>query len=579
MTDRMLPFRQLLKPSTPFKWDSTLYDLFQESKAVIINEIENDVRIFDPTKPTCLATDWSKNGIGFWLFQKHCDCAQTEPFCCADGWKITLVGSRFTSATESRYAPVEGEALAVADALEKARYLVLGCDNLVIAVDHKPLLKLFGDRSLENIPNARLRNLKEKTLRYKFKMLHVPGAKNRAPDAVSRNPTGDAEPMVLNDDVSSVSLNNESYLYLSAAYSIENLECVTWDKVRTATSSDESVHQLVEIIETGVPATRTDFPSSLQDLFPFRDHLSTVDGVAIYKDRLVIPASLRQDILTSLHSAHQGVTSMTSRAEQSVFWQGITADIASIRNNCSHCNRMAPSQPNPPPTPLVYSQYPFQCLSAEFFHYKGVNYLVIVDRYSNWPIVERSANGSTGLIDSLRKTFVTFGIPDELASDGGPEFTSTATRDFLKTWGVHHRLSSVAFPHSNCRAEVGVKTVKRMITDNTGPNGELNTDAFQRAILQYRNIPDRDIKLSPAMCVFGRAVKDFIPILPGRYLPHDTWKDTIVLREAALRNRHIKIGERLNEHTRRLPPLKVGDFVRIQNQTSSSKVGQNRSGH
>ena len=76
---------------------------------------------------------------------------------------------------------------------------------------------------------------------------------------------------------------------------------------------------------------------------------------------------------------------------------------------------------------------------------------------------------------------VTYGIPDECASDGGPEFIATATRQFLKEW-----LSSVAFPHSNCRAEVGVKTIKRLITDNTGTHGELDTDALQRAILQYR---------------------------------------------------------------------------------------------
>ena len=58
-----------------------------------------------------------------------------------------------------------------------------------------------------------------------------------------------------------------------------------------------------------------------------------------------------------------------------------------------------------------------------------------------------------------------------------------------------------------------------MIAENTGPNGNLDTDAFQRAILQYRNCPDPDTKLSPAMCLFGRPIKDIIPILPGKYLP------------------------------------------------------------
>ncbi|VDI18048.1 Hypothetical predicted protein [Mytilus galloprovincialis] len=49
---------------------------------------------------------------------KHCSCKGSEPFCCNTGWRITLVGSRFTHPAESRYAPVEGEALAVVDALD-----------------------------------------------------------------------------------------------------------------------------------------------------------------------------------------------------------------------------------------------------------------------------------------------------------------------------------------------------------------------------------------------------------------------------------------------------------------------------
>ena len=171
MTQQMEPFRRYLKPGTVFEWNEDMEDIFNESKKVIIDEIKKGVRIFDKLKPTCLATDWSKSGIGFWLFQKHCKCSGTTLFCCRDGWQITLVGSRFTSSAESRYAPVEGEALAVVNALDKSRFFVLGCPDLTIAVDHKPLLRIFNDRALHAIDNPRLRNLKEKTLKYRFSMV------------------------------------------------------------------------------------------------------------------------------------------------------------------------------------------------------------------------------------------------------------------------------------------------------------------------------------------------------------------------------------------------------------------------
>ncbi|KAK3788809.1 hypothetical protein RRG08_029256 [Elysia crispata] len=85
-------------------------------------------------------------------------------------------------------------------------------------------------------------------------------------------------------------------------------------------------------------------------------------------------------------------------------------------------------------------------------------------------------------------------------------------------------------------------------------------------MLQYRNTPDRDTKLSPAMCIFGHPIRDFIPIPPGNYRPHRTWRETLEARESALRNRHMQNWERWSERTKRLPSLTVGDYVRIQNQ-------------
>ena len=176
---------------------------------------------------------------------------------------------------------------------------------------------------------------------------------------------------------------------------------------------------------------------------------------------------------------------------------------------------------------------------CRFFQLSSAQYFVAVDQYSNWPIIERAHDGSRGLIDCLLQLFATYGIPDEFVSDVGPVLKAGTTSTSLQNWGVSHRLSSVAFPHANCRAEVAVKTAKRLITSNTGPNDSLDTDALQQVILQYCNTRDPQTGLSSAMCFF----KNFIPILPGQYEPHPTWVDTLNKREEALWNPHMETAE------------------------------------
>ena len=88
-------FRPLLKPKAKFDWTPELDHAFVKSKEEIINKIIYGIKTFDPKLTTCLATDYSRSGIGFHLLQKKCSCSDITPICCKDGWSIVFAGSRF----------------------------------------------------------------------------------------------------------------------------------------------------------------------------------------------------------------------------------------------------------------------------------------------------------------------------------------------------------------------------------------------------------------------------------------------------------------------------------------------------
>ena len=109
-------------------------------------------------------------------------------------------------------------------------------------------------------------------------------------------------------------------------------------------------------------------------------------------------------MLHSLHSGHQGVTLMSLRAKDSMWWPGMFEDLSKVRHKCRQCITDAPTQPNAPPEPLPDIQYPFQQMCGDYMQVAGYAYLVLVDRYLGWPMVIR-AQGMTvaKLISSLRE--------------------------------------------------------------------------------------------------------------------------------------------------------------------------------
>lgn len=183
----MVPYWELLwTKNRKFYWDNTLDQIFNESKQRIASEIEDGVRTSKVNRPMCLSTDFSRTRLGNFLFQKHCNCH----------WSGTNLWWRPLEANSS-WIPINqwhwvmlctcggggtGASIWIRVVLN------IQCLELLVMVDHKPLIKIFSDKVLENIKKPWLFSLKECSLMYNFCIKHLPSKLNAAPDCTSKYP-------------------------------------------------------------------------------------------------------------------------------------------------------------------------------------------------------------------------------------------------------------------------------------------------------------------------------------------------------------------------------------------------------
>jgi hypothetical protein len=217
----------------------------------------------------------------------------------------------------------------------------MGCKNLHIQTDHRPLVKLFGDRTLDEINNRRLINFMEKAMAWQFAIHYVPGRSIPGPDATSRSPDGRTTNDTIIDETdwpdASTALaaiqfideddDMEACIVAAARSSLPTMQAVTWERVRDETSRDIYLLQLIDMAEQGFPDSPQSIPPQLMPYWRLRDDLYVVDGVLMCGLRAVIPPKLREEVIAHLHSAHQGVSQMNNRASECVFWPGITSDM------------------------------------------------------------------------------------------------------------------------------------------------------------------------------------------------------------------------------------------------------------
>ena len=454
------------------------------------------------------------------------------------GGQPVAYASRALSPAETRYAQIEKELLAIVFGCDHFEAYVYGRDIVNVETDHKPLESIML-KSLDSAPK-RLQRMLLHLQKYNLQVKYKRGDKLFLADTLSR--AHRAEVNVCELSCNLVDVDHTLSLALKEA---------DIQQIRQASIKDPTLTTLYQVIQRGWPINKADVPESIHAYFNIRDELTVQNGLVFKGQRLVIPAAMRKEVISTIHSTHIGTGGCLRRARDNVYWPRMATELKDYISTCDVClaHRRTPCK-----EPLLQHKFPdrpWSKVGIDLCEFQGHTLLVMVDYYSNFMEVERITKTTTsGVSKILMDMFSRYGVPDQVMSDNGPQFSSAEFRSFATQWGFEHITASPRYPQSNGKVENAVKTVKLLFS-----KCKVSGQSEYRALLDWRNTPSEGA--SPAQRFLGRRCRTFLPATTSLLQPQfPTQEHTRKLhKQKRQQNRYY------DQHVRTLKPIKVGDPV------------------
>jgi hypothetical protein len=197
-------------------------------------------------------------------------------------------------------------------------------------------------------------------------------------------------------------------------------------------------------------------------------------------------------------------------------------------------------------------------VGADLFKAGKHHFLIVVDRYSGFPLVARlNLMTAESIIRHMEKMFFLLGRPGEIKCDNGPCFR-TEFKNWAKERDIIVNNSAPNKPTSNGLAERAVGIVKHMLLKH-----HLNHEAFMHALMEFRLTPGTD-SYSPSKVFYGRRMKMDAPITAAALR---TRADLSAAESARQRVSDSKQNSAILQSTTR-PDMIAGQTVSVQNPTT-----------
>ena len=518
------PLRAMLKEDAVWCWQPEHTAAVNQLKGILSSKPV--LKFYDVKKPVTLQSDSSQHGLGACLLQEG---------------QFVAYASRALVGPELHYAQLEKELLAVVFAPNKFYQYIYG-KEIDAQTDHKPL-EVIMKKPIGNA-TARVQRMMLKLQRYSINLVYVPGKHLHVADALSRAYIEDEADCGFIDDIE-VMVHSVTQNFPGSSERLEQIRC--------ATAEDATLQRLYQVVMNGWPELRRSIPEDVRPYWNMRDEMSTSDGLLFAGERIVIPKSMRQEMLQILHEPHMGMEKTKSRARTAIFWPGMSRAIEDTVAKCSTCLHFARSNPKEPMIAHDIPDGPFVKVAMDIMSFKGRDYLVVVDYYSKFPELALLKNKTSEcVIAHVKSISARHGIPEEIVADNQP-FGSYAFRQFAKSWSIKVTTSSPTYAQSNGQAERAVQTLKSLLT---------KADAEGRdpyiAMLEYRNTPISGLRYAPAQLAMSRLLRSKLPTSRSVLQPR------VVNAKPDLQERQQRMKRDYDRGATSLKPLKSGDVVRVQ---------------
>ena len=180
----------------------------------------------------------------------------------------------------------------------------------------------------------------------------------------------------------------------------------------------------------GWPDTKEQVPLTVQHYWNFREELTLHNGVLFKNQRIIIPHSLRSEMLARLHSSHLGIDACLRKARDRIYWPNMNTHIKEAVAKCEVCTEYQTANPQQPMQTHKIPQRPWSRVGFRPFlpSFQGLysSRGLLFRRCGSRPFEEHQLICRDQILESS--------IQFVLLTDNGPQFISGEFSEFATQW-------------------------------------------------------------------------------------------------------------------------------------------------